>query len=282
MVYSVDHESRDTRALMQRMHNFLKPGVFKLYLATLSLLLGACSTVPTTFQPTQPLSPAAYSHAAWDSLLHEHVRDGVVDYPAIAADKRLADYLAQLKRLDPNSLPMREARLAFWINAYNAFAMQGILEGLSPLTSSGKFQYFVSKKYEVGGAFVNLYGLEHGILRPLREPRMHFTIVCASRSCPKLLAEAYDPASLEKQLDQGAREFINDPTRNRFDTVGKVAYLSMIFDWFKEDFTAQGGSVLQYLAPYVNDPALAHELEQGRYTIQYLDYDWHLNGPPPG
>lgn len=245
------------------------------------LLVSACGTVPTSFRPADPLSPIVFDHAALDGVLHAHVQDGVVDYPAVAKDARFAEYLAQLKRLDPNGLPTPEARLTFWINAYNAFAMQGILEGFSPLTSSGKYQYFVAQKYEVGGASVNLYGLEHGILRPLCEPRIHFAIVCASRSCPKQISEAYDPARMEQQLDEGARQFINDPTRNRFDAVEKIAHLSMIFDWFKDDFMAHGGSVLQYVARYVNDPALARELETGRYTIKYLDYDWRLNGPPP-
>ena len=269
---------------MLRMQVLFRSNILKGYFTAvlIPLLLGACSTVPTSFQPVDPLSPAAFSHAAWDGLLHDHVRDGVVDYPAIAADARLAEYLTQLKRIDPNGLTAPEARLAFWINAYNAFAIQGILEGLSPLTSSGKYQYFVGKKHEVGGALVNLYGLEHGILRPLGESRIHFAIVCASRSCPKQTSEAYDPARLEQQLDAGAWEFVNDATRNRFDPVSKIAYLSMIFDWFKDDFTAHGGSVLQYVARYVNDPILARELATGSYTIQYLDYDWRLNGPPPG
>lgn len=246
------------------------------------LLVSACGTVPTSFRPADPLSPIVFDHAALDGVLHAHVQDGVVDYPAVAKDARFAEYLAQLKRLDPNGLPTREARLAFWMNAYNAFAMQGILEGLSPLTASGKYHYFVGKKYEVGGAFVNLYGLEHGILRPLGEPRIHFAIVCASRSCPRQRSEAYDAARLEQQLDEDARWFINDPTRNRFDAAGKVAYLSMIFDWFKEDFTAHADSVLHYVARYVSDPALARELEAGGYTVKYLDYDWRLNGLPPG
>lgn len=261
-----------------------RAGAFRFYLAAalIPTLLAACSTVPTSFHPNNPLPPAAFSHVTWDTILREHVQDGVVDYPAIAEDAHFADYLAQLKRIDPTALATPEARLAFWLNAYNAFAIQGILEHYSPLTTSGKFHYFVSKKYEVGGAFVNLYGLEHGILRPLGEPRIHFAIVCASRSCPKQRSEAYDPARMEQQLDESARWFINDPARNRFDPVGKNAYLSKIFEWFAEDFTAHAGSVLQYVARYVDDPMLARELEGGGYTIHYLDYDWRLNGPPPG
>jgi hypothetical protein len=110
---------------------------------------------------------------------------------------------------------------------------------------------------------------------------MHFAIVCASASCPKLQPWAYQPDQLGRQLDLVARSFINDPTRNRFDRTQKVASLSMIFHWFEKDFAAVAGSVLAYVARYVDDPELAKELTQAGYRIEYLDYDWSLNGIPP-
>jgi len=250
-------------------------------LAVASALLAGCSSVPKSFHPAQPIAPVEFSHQAFDEVVHAHVTDGVVNYPVMASDSRLTAYLDQLDRLDPNGLPSRRHRLAFWINAYNAFAIKGILDGYSPLTRIGQWRYFIGRTYRVGGESINLYDLEKKLLIPdFREPRIHFAIVCASQSCPKLRSHAFAPDRLEAQLEENARAFVNDPTRNRFDREHHVAYLSKIFEWFEEDFARHAGSLLAYVRRYVNDPELAADLATQPYRIEFLDYDWHLNGVP--
>lgn len=248
----------------------------------LVIVLTGCTTVPTSFAPANPVRPGEFSQQLFGQVLTLHVRDGVVDYPGMQADKRLPVYLAQLDHVDPDAFPTRHERLAFWINAYNAFAIKGILDRYSPQTYVGRYQYFIGKDYRVGGASINLYDLERQVLiKQFQEPLVHFAIVCASRSCPTLQSWAYEPDRLDQQLDQVARAFVNDPSRNRFDRAKKVASLSMIFKWFEDDFTRAAGSVLSYVARYVNDPDLAQDLRQSEYRIDYLDYDWSLNGIPP-
>jgi hypothetical protein len=246
------------------------------------ILLAGCSTVPTSFKPTNPIPATEFSHRAFDELLHTHVRDGVVDYPGIQADNQLPAYLAQLDRVDPSALATHHERLAFWINAYNAFAIKGILDRYSPMSYLERYRYFIGRDYRIGGASINLYDLERQVLiKQFQEPLIHFAIVCASTSCPKLQPWIYDPNQLNIQLDRVARDFINDPTRNRFDRANKVASLSMIFKWFHDDFSRAAGSVLTYITRYVSDPELAQDLMQSDYRIEYLDYDWSLNGTPP-
>jgi len=252
------------------------------WMATVAVtVLAGCSTVPTLFSPSRPLAPAEFSHQVFDAVVRTYVRNGQVNYPVIQVDRRFTQYLDQLDRVDPNSL-LREDRLAFWINAYNAYAIKGILDGYTPGTLVGRYRYFIGRDYRVGGKSVNLYDLERNILiAQFHEPRIHFAIVCASTSCPKLQFWTYEGAQLNRQLDQVAREFINDPTRNRFDREKKIASLSKIFDWFTEDFEAQAGSLSLYLAQYVADPDLARDLMSTPYRIEFLDYDWSLNGTPP-
>jgi hypothetical protein len=246
------------------------------------LILTGCSTVPTSFRPLDPLPTAEFSHEVFGEVLGAHVNDGVVDYPGIQTDDRLPVYLAQLDRVDPNVFATRHARLAFWINAYNAFAIKGILDQYSPMTLVGRYRYFIARDYRVGGASINLYDLERKLLIPeFQEPRIHFAIVCASSSCPKLQSWVYRADNLDEQLEQSARGFINDSTRNRFDRHRKIASLSMIFQWFREDFEAHSGSLLNYVKRYVADPDLARELDAIPYKVQFLEYDWRLNGPPP-
>ena len=245
-------------------------------------MLTACSSVPTSFSPKEPLRPDEFSHRLLGQVFASHVKDGVVDYPAIQTDDRFPAYLARLDRMDPNALATRNEQLAFWINAYNAFAVKGILDHYSTMSYVGRYRYFIGRDYRVGGATINLYDLERQILiKQFQEPLIHFAIVCASTSCPKLQPWVYKPDRLDLQLDGAAREFINDPTRNRFDRTNKVASLSMIFKWFEEDFTNVAGSVLSYVIRYVSDPELVQDLMQSDYRIEYLDYDWSLNGIPP-
>lgn len=228
------------------------------------------------------IAPDRISHQAWDRIVRMHVRDGQVDYPSIQADGTLNGYIRELDLVDPTTLLTRQHQLAFWINAYNAFAVQGILDHYSPMTLWGRYRYFIGRDYRVGGSAINLYDLERVMLiEQFHEPLIHFAIVCASASCPNLQSWAYQPEALARQLDHAARTFVNDPTRNRFDRGREVASLSMIFKWFESDFADVAGSVLAYIARYVDDPELAKELLRPGYRIEYLDYDWSLNGIPP-
>lgn len=242
-------------------------------------LQSACSSAPRSFVPIEPIPLSEFSTQYFDEVLHTHVKDGVVNYPAIAQDDRLQLFIWQLDRFNPSMLPSRQHSLAFWINVYNAFAMKGILDGYSPQTVWGRYRYFIAHDYYVGGRPINLYNLERDLLIPdFRDPRIHFAIVCASRSCPKLPSQVYSPDRLDQQLDDSARLFINDPAKNRFDSINRIAHLSQIFKWFEKDFAAHSGSLLNYVAQYVADPKIARELKANRYRVEFVDYDWALNG----
>lgn len=227
------------------------------------------------------ISPAnAVDHQLFDQVLKAHVSDGIVNYPAIQADPRFQDYLDYLADTNPEFFATREEKLAFWINAYNALAIKGILDGLSPDGFFSRIRYFKSD-HALAGRIIDLYDLEREIIIPFDEPRIHFAIVCASTSCPKLTTEAYTASSLERQLDKNTRAFINNMAKNRFDKNHKVGRISKIFDWFPEDFEAHSKTVQQYLGKYISDPAIAEFLLKNEYKLWFLDYDWTLNGESP-
>jgi hypothetical protein len=219
---------------------------------------------------------AVIDWSRWDDILAAHVVDGHVDYDAIAGDE---GFEATVRDIADASLEGqdRDALLAFYINAYNVLAVQGILNGHSPTGSFGKLRFFFRDKYTVAGERMNLDRLEDKRIRTLGEPRIHFAIVCASASCPKLQSEAFLPGRLDEQLEAGTRAFINDQTKNRFEEAAGVARVSKIFKWFDEDFEAAGG-VQSFLAGYVNDEGVVRALRERRFDLKYLDYDWSLNG----
>jgi hypothetical protein len=143
--------------------------------ATPALIAGFAFAVAMTMAMAQ-----APDDAAFDRLLRAHVKAGHVDYPAFQDDPAFAAYVAALA--PPQRLATPAERMARYVNAYNAFAIQGILEGLSPSTFLGRQRYFRVKAWPFDGGAITLYDLEHKLLRPLGDPRIHFAIICASRS----------------------------------------------------------------------------------------------------
>ena len=220
---------------------------------------------------------AVIDWSAWDRILDAHVRDGFVDYDGMGADP---DFEATVQAIAGASLEGhdRVERIVFLINAYNVLSVKGILDGRSPRTAFGKLKFFFRHKDEVAGQRISLIALEKKLLLPLGEPRVHFAIVCASASCPPLRSEAYSVARLEAQLEENARIFLNDPTKNAFDLERGEARLSKIFKWFAEDFGGDSDAIQRFVAPYVVDEEVAGRLAEADLEVRYLDYDWSLNG----
>lgn len=220
-----------------------------------------------------------FSHDLFQDVLTAYVDDGDVNYPGINADSSYHSYISDLQK--PVRFQNSNEELSYWINAYNALAIKGILDGRSPESFFGKIGYFYNAEYTVNGITTNLYDLEHDVIIPLGEPRIHFALNCASASCPKLSGAVYLAEKLEQQLEDAAIMFINDSSRNRFDHQAKIAYISKIFDWFEDDFVKHSATVQNYLALYVNDQQVSIALANNEYQIEYMEYDWSLNGIPP-
>ncbi len=213
----------------------------------------------------------------WDELLEKAVTRGVVDYSQWDGSTALDTLVQQIAETSTDEMSDAE-QLAFYINAYNILAARGILDDGSPSTLLGRYFYFKRDKYVVSDRKISLHQLEHELLRALNEPRIHFAIVCASQSCPILQDKAFRAETLDAQLHSATVEFINDSTRNSFDIENNTATISKIFDWFEEDFVAASGSVQSYISRYLSDREAAERLNSGAFDIEYMSYDWKLNG----
>ena len=213
----------------------------------------------------------------WDALLNKAVIDGDVDYTQWQKNLKFDVLVDQIGTVDTRQMG-RQDKLVFYINAYNILAARGILDGSSPSTLLGRYIYFKRDVYLVAGNRITLHALEHELIRPLQEPRIHFAIVCASQSCPILQSEAYTLQHLDRQLTLAAMGFINNPKHNQFNAANRRAEMSSLFKWFEEDFVAAGGSLQAYLAPLVDNEEVADLLAQEAFEISYRKYDWRLNG----
>lgn len=225
----------------------------------------------------------------YTSLLKKYLKNGFVDYENLKEDKRFNQYLEKLLLTDPDELTRKE-KLAFWINAYNAFTLQIVcknypIESITDLNTGGKIISYVFSKtvWDTEYLIINnkkysLNDIEHNILRKMNEPRIHFAIVCASISCPKLRNEAYVSGKIESQLNDQANLFINDTTKNSFDLKSRKAELSKIFDWFEEDFGNTDEKVLKFIADYL-PKILKNDINENseKWEIDYKEYNWKLN-----
>jgi hypothetical protein len=225
-----------------------------------------------------------FRHSIFTKVLKSQVENGLVDYEAIKGDTLFGQYLRVLASTDPATLDTKEEQLAFWINAYNAYTIKLIIDRM-PLESIRDISLGLPILFgpwsidmaDIGGTSYTLNEIEHDIIRDqFGDPRIHFALVCAALSCPKLREEAYEGPTLNSQLDEDAGRFLNDTSRNEFDLEGRTMYLSKIFDWYESDFEESAGSVRAFIARYVSRNVRSLT-ESDDTDIEYLPYEWALN-----
>jgi len=242
-----------------------------------------------------------HSHAAWNALLAKHVKTfnngnaSAVDYAAIKAEHgALKAYLGTLTAVSETDFGKwsKAQRLAFLINAYNAWTVELILTKYPELESIKDLgSVFTSpwkkKFFNLLGQERHLDDIEHGIIRApgaFEDPRIHVGVVCASIGCPMLRPEAFTADKLDAQLDDGMKRFLADSSRNRYDAASGRLQVSKIFDWYGKDFErGQRGydslktTFARHAAQLATTPEAQAKVRAGDYRLDFLDYDWKLN-----
>ena len=213
-------------------------------------------------------------------LLGKYVHDGKVDYAGFKSEEsKLDSYLKILEKVNPENLSRNE-QFAFYANVYNAWTIKLILSGYPGVTSIKDFGSLLQSPWKkeivrIDGGVFTLDHVEHDILRPrFKDPRVHFAINCAAKSCPPLRPEPFSGKILDRQLEDATRSFINDPESYRLE--GNELHVSRIFKWFSEDFN---DDILDFFLKYATGK-LKEKLKakSDRIKVKYLDYDWSLNG----
>lgn len=265
-------------------HCFRRPANIKRMITALFASGTIVFTVPAPSRAgTPPARPNGVDHSLFTQVLAEHVKNGAVDYKAIKTDPRFPRYIAMLQKSNPEVLAGEE-KLAFWINAYNAFTMQYVLDKYPIKSLMNKLSYvtgggaFKTRFININGRKYSLNDIENDIIRPMGDPRIHFALVCGAKSCPPLRPEAYVAGRLSEQMNEQGRLFMSQPDKNRFDFEKNEIAISKIFDWFKDDFRQSGKSELEFISRYL-PPEQAQKLlaQAGTIKVKYTEYNWDLN-----
>jgi len=263
---------------------------------------GLAIGVALVAQATCGAAANAFDHdyGAYADVLRRHVRFPRVNYGALKVDGTLLDRV--VREFDASTARgesgwTREQRMAFWINAYNAFTLRAIVDHypikpgwltLYPRNSIRQIDGVWSDlKWQAAGRTVTLDDIEHRILRPtFKDARIHFAVNCASVSCPPLAAEPYRADTLDAQLDEAGRRFLASSEGVRVES--GTLRVSSIFKWYGDDFVeryaslvpgsrdARERAILGAIVKY-GRPAAAELARTGRAAIGYLSYDWALN-----
>jgi len=210
-------------------------------------------------------------YTVWKSLLQKNVQaNGKVNYKGFKEDvAKLNKFLRILSSTKITGTWTKNDKIAYWINVYNAYTVKLVLNKY-PINSIKEISGPWKKKFfPINGVLMSLGQVEHDILRDFGEPRIHFAINCASRSCPRLIQIPYTAENLSKLLDRQTKEFINDEFYNTITEY--TVHVSHIFDWYKKDFKVTHGSVTNFINQYSN-VTISNQKSKG-----YKPYDWSLN-----
>ena len=215
--------------------------------------------------------PATFSHAAWNTLAQKHISaSGKVNYKGFKADITAFDaYLKSLAANPVQSSWSSRQKMAYWINAYNAFTIKLIVDNypVKSITDLDGGKPWDKKWIKLGGKTYSLNNIEHDILRPqFKDARIHFAVNCAAKSCPPVWNKAWTAANLNGQLERSAKAFINNAKYNNVG--GSNAAISKIFEWYAVDF---GDDIVSYLNKYAST-----KVDAGT-VVTYKDYNWALN-----
>lgn len=227
-----------------------------------------------------------HSHAGLQRVLDTRLASGRVDYAALHEDHAALDTWLAEASTAPVSTFTADQQKAFWINAYNAITLRVIADAwpvASPRDIDGG-KLWDTRRFLVGGSPRTLNDIEHKLLRPMGDARIHAALNCGAVGCPPLSAKVFVATGLGAQLDAASRRWAASASLS-----GGTLTLNQIFDWYGEDFVPAWGegrydipgvegkaeAAANFVAFYAPDKAAS--LRAGGYTVRYLPYDWRVN-----
>lgn len=262
-------------------------------------LLGFLFLLSALLLPSASAMEQAFDHSPWDQFLKKYVNEkGDVDYAAAKKDPSLLiKYLKSFEDVDPQDFASwpREELMAAYLNVYHAGMIKKILE-FYPIRSTNKIPGFWQMDIlRIGDHHLGLNEIRETLANNFHDEKAEVALSYASRSGPRLSREAYTGEKVDGQLFLAAKNFANDAEQNQIIPGQRKIYLSPLFKWHAKEFIFnfaagdQGNgfarqaefAVLSFLAHYLSDADKLQFLEEGKYKIKYLKFNWDLNDTNP-
>ena len=262
--------------------------------AVLPVLAVVLASVLLAAQEFTPAPGADPLHRPLDQILDVNVRDGLVYYRALKSERgRLDRYVASLNvpaaTYDKWS---KGQQMAFWVNAYNAFVLQTVVNHY-PLPGTIKQipGAFDKNSFRAANRTVTLDQIEKTILPTFKEPRLYLALGRGAVGSGRLRSEAYTADRLDKQLQELQAEFVTNRNLFRTDRLANQVSVSPIFSWREADFVAayadkadavfaQRSPVEKAIIAFVMPNLLPLEKElfqKNEFRVAFLEMDWRLN-----
>ena len=206
-----------------------------------------------------------------NKFLSVNVKAGKVNYKVINANKTDLESLVTFVGIKQKFASASQEK-AFYLNAYNILVIKGIINNFptkGPMEING---FFDKKTYLINGTTLTLNNIENDIIRKKNnDARIHFALVCGAKSCPPIQSYAFTPEKLESQLEIVTKQSIQNTNFTKIDFKNNKASVSMLFNWYKDDFIKSKGSVLNFINNYLKKALPANTI------VENYTYDWALN-----
>lgn len=233
-----------------------------------------------------------HTHAKWDKVLKTYVTvkpDGSasqVNYAELASKRTDLDaYVTEIESVTKADYDKwtDTQKQAFLINAYNALVIKLVLDNKTPksIKDIGGILWspWNKKFFKLFGTETSLDGIAHGLIRnQFNNCRFNFALSMAATGSPMLRNEAYVADKLPAQLEDAAKRFVTDNSRNSFEAKSNSLQVSPLFNWAAKDFEKDpscGGATKAFITRFITNngkpvPTTAH--------LKFVEFDWSLNG----
>jgi len=207
-----------------------------------------------------------------DTFFAAYVEDGKVAYREVQSNPAQLNKLLDIIANADIEQASHKQHKAFLINTYNLLTIHSIIENGIPASPLDVEGFFNEQTHTVAGREVTLDQVEKEMLLPnFDDARLHFVLVCAATGCPPLKSFAYVPEKLDEQIQQSTVATLNSSYFTRLKNEENKVLVSELFSWYKQDFLAEAGTILDYVNTF------REEKIPESYKVDYYTYDWSLN-----
>ena len=256
-------------------------------------LLACALLAVLPFQQFTPAPGAELLHRPLDQILDVNVRDGLVYYRALKSDRgRLDRYVASLN-VTPATYQgwSKGQQMAFWVNAYNAFVLQTVINHYPMRGHVNQIPgAFDKASFRAAGRTVTLNEIERTILPAFKEPRLYLALGRGAVGGGRLRSEAYTAERLDAQLASIQKDFVNDRHMYRLDRLANTLWVTPIMSWREADFVAaydKGATgtfaqrspleraVVEFITPNLL-PSEREFIQKTEWKMAVVEMDWRL------